>query len=135
MPQVRFNPAKWANRSQQASPEYATGVQNPRRSWAASAQASEGNYAAGVSEAASKGSYGKGVARASDAKWQKGALEKGRTRYGQGVSVSQEEYSAGFQPYANAINGLTLQPRGPKGSNYGRVQQIGDALRNIKQTR
>lgn len=132
MPEVRHNPQKWAQRSAAAGGDYASGAQTPRRSWSAAAAASEVNYEAGVSEAIGRKAFSKGVSSAGDAKWSRGVQEKGRTRYQQGVSVAQDEYSKGFQPYADTIRSVTLPPRGPKGQNYQRTQIMGEALRARK---
>lgn len=132
MPEVRTNPQKWATRSGAASGDYATGVQTPRRSWAGAASASEANYEAGVQEAISRKGFSKGIQNAGDAKWQRGVAEKGRTRYQSGVAVAADEYNKGFQPFADTLRSVTLAPRGPKGTNYQRVQQVGEALRQRK---
>ncbi len=126
--EIRFDAAKWASRSQAAVGEYKKGVAAPRRSWSLGAKASEGNYEAGVQTAIGRKAYGKGVEDAGDGKWKKGADEKGGTRYGSGVAGAVDEYRTGFAPYADVIRSVTLTPRGPKGTNYGRVQEIGQAL-------
>lgn len=126
--EVKFDPQKWANRSQAAVGEYKKGIQSPKRSWSGSAKASEGNYEVGVQSAISRKAYGKGVDEAGDAAWKKGADEKGGARYGSGVSGAQDEYRAGFSPYADVLRSVVLTPRGPKGTNYGRVQEVGQAL-------
>lgn len=125
---IKFDPAKWASRAQGAVGDYKKGVQAPRRSWSAAAAASEGNFEAGINAAIGKKSYSKGVNAAGDAKWKKNADEKGGQRYGQGVAASQDEYRTGFAPFADVLNSISLTPRGPKGTNYGRVQEIGQAL-------
>lgn len=135
MPEVRLNARKWATRSAAAGGDYDSGVRNPRRSQSAAAIASEPNYEAGINEAIGRKAYSKGLQKSGDAKWMKGATEKGRARFQQGVSVSETEYQAGFEPFASALRSVTLQPRGPKGQNYGRVQQVGDALRQAKLSR
>jgi len=132
MPKVRFDPAKWSTRAGAAGGEYASGTASPRRPWASAAAEAEGNYSAATQAAIAEGRFGKGVSRAGDAKWRKGITDKGRARYQQGVSVAQDEYRAGFAPYASVIEGVTLSPRGPKGTNYGRVQEIGNALMAAK---
>lgn len=134
MSQVRFDPQKWASRSAAAGNEYAQGVQNPRRSWQSSATAAKDNYAAGINEAISDDRYSKGINKATDSKWKRGATEKGRGRYTQGVGVSQDNYRSGFAPFAAALQGLELGPRGPKGTNYDRVQKVGETLRQTKKT-
>lgn len=130
--EVRINGPKWATRAAAASGDYASGAASPRRSWSQAASAAEENYKAGIAEASARGAYGKGISAAGDAKWQRGIAEKGRTRYQQGVAVSQDNYVRGFQPYADTLRSITLTPRGPKGTNYGRTQQVGDAMRARK---
>jgi len=132
MTKVRHNPAKWANRAAAADQDYLAGVRNPRRSWEDSTANAEENYSAGVQEAISDGRFGAGVRKAGDEKWKKGVEEKGRTRYRQGVAVAENEYDKGFKPFADVIERTTLPPRGPKGQNYGRVEAIGEALREAK---
>lgn len=132
MPRVRFDSRKWAQRASASGGEYAEGVQNPRRPWAQSAAEAEDNYAAGVNAAISEGRFAKGVNAAGDAKWQKGVREKGRARYQQGVAIAEDEYRTGFQPYASALEGLDLGPRGPKGQNWDRVQRVGELLMEVK---
>lgn len=132
--QVNSNPGKWAQRSAAASEDYAKGVMNPRRSWQQSTEAAADNYAAGVATAASEGRFAKGVSAAGDAKYKQGVQEKGRTRFQQGVAVSQDNYSRGFAPYKSKLEGVTLPPRGPKGTNYARVQAVGEALRDAKKS-
>lgn len=130
--QVRTNPSKWSRNSAASAGDYAAGAQSPRRPWAASAAAAADNFAAGVSEAVAQGRFAKGVNKAGDAAWNKGVQEKGRQRYGQGVAVGESKYSARFAPFAAALGSVTLSPRGPKGTNYNRVQEVGEALRSAK---
>lgn len=132
MPTVRINPEKWASRASGAGADYASGVRAPRRSQSAAAIAAKENYKAGVTLAISEGRFEKGLQKAGDAKWLKGATEKGEQRFTQGVLGTQQEYAAGFAPFAQALTSLSLAPRGPKGTNYGRVQAVGEALRNAK---
>lgn len=129
---VRLDSKKWATRSGGASSEYESGVMNPRRSQAAEAQAAEPVWASQIQDAISRGAYGKGLAAAGDAKWQKGVREKGRRNYQSGVAIAEDEYRKGFQPFASALEGLDLGPRGPKGQNYDRVQKVGELLRETK---
>lgn len=135
MPKVRFDPGKWRTNAAQAGGAYEVGTRSPRTPWAAAAAESEENYNAGVQAAIADGQYGKGVNRAGDSKWLKGITEKGRARYIQGVGIAQDEYAAGFRPYVSVIEGVILPPRGPKGQNYGRVEAIGEALREAKAAR
>lgn len=124
--------AKWARVTPQRTTDYTQGIQNPRRSWAASAAAAEETYKTGVQQAATKGRYGKGVRAAGDEKWQRRAGEKGPQRFQEGVQLAQPDYQEGFAPYAETIRNTALPQRYPKGDprNYERVRAIGTALSN-----
>ncbi len=137
VPSVANVAAKWARRAASAGGEYEQGVRSTSRSWAGSAKAAEGNYRTGVTAAASAGRYGKGVDRAGDAKWKRGAIEKGPMRYSQGVGVAEKDYADQVAPYLSAIASVDLPARGPTGSegNYARVAAIGKALRQLSQSR
>jgi len=134
VPSVTAVAAKWARRAGSASAEYQEGVERTPKSWQAAASAAENNYKAGVTAAAAAGRFGKGVTKAGDAKWKRGAVEKGPTRYSQGVSVGQQEYQSQVAPFLEVIGRTDLPPRGPTGSemNYARVAAIGKALRMAK---
>jgi hypothetical protein len=129
--------SKWARRAGSAGPEYTDGVKNTPRSWATNTKAAEASYAAGVNEAIAKKRFGKGVDTAGDAKWKRGAEEKGSQRYGQGVQTAEGDYGTGVGPYLSAIGSIDLPARGPVGSdgNYSRVAAIGRALRQLKMSR
>ena len=125
---------KWSEVTPQRAGEYQSGVQNPRRSWSQATGDAAENYNAGVTEAMSRGAFAKGVANAGDEAWRKGAVEKGVSRWPQGVRLGKSSYQQGFAPYHAAISGLTLSPRGPKGDprNYDRVREIGERLHEVK---
>ena len=125
---------KWVRRAGQAGPDYAAGVSNPRRDWAAATLEAKDAQAAGVQQAISEGRFEKGVTAAGNAKWQRKAKGLGTARFGQGVADAQPDYVSGFTPYVAVIQGITLPPRGPKGDprNYERTKIIGDALHSAK---
>ena len=137
VPSVSKVAAKWARRAGSAGQEYSEGVSSTPRSWAAASTAAEKNYVAGVNAAASAGRFGKGVARVGDAKWKKGAMEKGPARFAQGVAVAESDYASQVGPFLEAIGRVNLPERGPTGSegNYGRTAAIGKALRQLSQAR
>lgn len=137
VPSVGKVAAKWARRAGSAGQEYSEGVASSTRSWATSALAAEKNYQAGVTAAATAGRFGKGVSRAGDAKWKKGAMEKGPMRYSQGVGQAEADYANQVGPFLEAIGRTNLPERGPTGSdgNYARVAAIGKALRQLAQSR
>ena len=125
---------KWTDVTPGRATEYQAGVENPSKSWSAQTAAAESSYNEGVQAAISAGRFGKGVSSAGDAAWKKGAVEKGVSRWPQGVRISGPAYQAGFAPYHAVISGVTLPPKGPKGDprNYERVAAIGQALHSAK---
>lgn len=101
----------------------------PDSDWADPSVASAPNWEAGVIEAAARDGYATGI-EASRTKWKRKALAVGPARYGPGVRAAEPDQAAGFAPYRETIAGLTLTPRGPRGSlgNYERVREVGEAL-------
>lgn len=124
---------KWSRRSAGATQDYSSGVASPRRSWAQASKDAEKNYQQGVTQAAGRGAYGKGIQATGDAGWQKGATQKGPSRYAEGVSLAVDDWGKGYNPYQAAISGLTLPARGPKGSpaNLQRVSMVATTLRAV----
>lgn len=136
MPTVRGGAAKWKQRTAAAASDYAAGVKNPRRDWAEATAGAETAWNQGVQQAVAAGRFKRGVMKAGSPTWQKGAIEKGVTRFASGVVASGDKYEAGFAPYKQVIESTTLPARGPKGdvSNYMRSQVIGEALHKAKMT-
>lgn len=125
---------KWSEVTPGRAGEYQAGIQSPRKSWSQATGDAAENYNAGVQESISAGRFAKGVAAAGDESWKKGAMEKGVSRWPQGVRLGRSAYQAGFAPYHSAISSLTLPPRGAKGDprNYDRVRSIGERLHEVK---
>lgn len=125
---------KWSQRAQAAGADYTAGVKNPKNDWAGNTAAASSAYEQGVQQSVANQRFQKGVTKAGTAKWQAGAVNKGAQRYPQGVAQGSSNYQNGFGPFLQAIGGITLPPRGPKGSpnNYARVQAIGTALHTLK---
>lgn len=125
---------KWSEVTPQRAGEYQSGVQSPKRSWAQATSDATENYNAGIQESISRGSFQKGVEKAGDSAWREGALNKGVSRWPQGVRMGKSKYQQGFAPYHSVISGLTLSPRGPKGDprNYDRTREVGQALHEAK---
>jgi len=125
---------KWARVTPQRAEDYKMGVMSPRTPWAAAARAATDRYKSGVTEGIARDAFGKGIQAAGDAKWQRKAVEKGPTRFAEGVSLSAADYQAGVQPYLDTIAATTLPPRFAKGDprNVARVAAISAALRKRK---
>jgi uncharacterized phage infection (PIP) family protein YhgE len=125
---------KWAARASGAQADYTTGVQTTQKSWAQNTAAAASNYVAGVQQAVADKRFESGVTEAGDAAWKKGAIEKGGTRYSQGVNGAKTKFQQGFSRFASALAGAPLPPRFPKGDpqNGQRVAFVNNLLRQVK---
>ena len=125
---------KWGTNSALAGDSYRDGVQSPRRSWAASAAAADQARRDGLAAADARNAFVNGVNQAGDTKWKNNATVLGPARFRQGVSNAKPSFQAGFSKYHGVISGVTLPPRGPKGSpeNIERVRAVADALHSAK---
>lgn len=126
---------KWATVTPQRSADYDAGVRSPRRPWAAATTAAADAWKAGIQSAITRNAFSKGVAKAGDAAWSTGAIEKGTRRWGEGVALAEDRYSRGFAPYAAAIARVTLPPRYARRDprNLERVKAIVDAMVKVKE--
>jgi hypothetical protein len=127
---------KFVDVTPQRSGEYENGVRNPRRDWAQATAAAEQSYKDGVAAAITRGSFGKGVRKAGTSKQQKGALDKGVSRFGPGVAVSGDAFQQGFSPYHQVIASTTLPPRFARRDprNLARVAVVATALGKAKES-
>jgi len=126
--------AKWARVTAISGPSYQEGIENPRRSWKAGAQAANANFKAAVQAAVANDSFKKGVDRSSDQAWADGAINKGVSRYGAGTALAEGKYEQGFAPFAQVIMSTNLPDRKPKGdpANINRVATMAKALHDKK---
>jgi hypothetical protein len=117
--------------------DYRIGVENPRRDWATAAASAESAYEMGVTQAIAKKRFGRGVKAAGTEAWQRGAVEKGVSRWGPGVTMAQDKYARNFAPYRDAIERTTLPPRFARRDprNLERVKAIVNALSAAKEQR
>lgn len=125
---------KWKRQSQASGPEYTAGVSQTKKDWKQNTLAASDNYDAGVTQGIANQSFQKGVDAAGTEKWRKNTLSKGPGRWTEGIAKSTDEYEKGFRPFHDVIAGLTLPPRGPKGSaqNLLRVAAVTNALHEKK---
>ena len=128
--------SKWQRNAAAAGDSYREGVENPRRSWQAAAAGADQARRDGLAEADARDAFVKGVNEAGDNKWKKNATTLGPARFRQGNQNAEQEFSKGFNKFHGVIAGVTLPPRGPKGSpeNINRVSAIAEALHNAKVT-
>jgi len=87
------------------------------------------NWTQGVQDAINEGRFSEGVNQSSKS-WQGQTLANGVTRFTQGASEAGEIWASEFQPFADTLESLNLQPRGPRGSeaNFQRSREVGEAL-------
>ena len=113
---------------------YKSGIEHPKKDWEDETAGAEDAFEAGIADAISRKAFGSGVRDAGTEKWKRKALEVGVSRWGPGVRAAGDDYSKGFAPYRDVIEGVTLPPRGRKGDprNYERVTAIGKALHDRK---
>ncbi|HID30014.1 MAG TPA: hypothetical protein EYP19_08425 [Desulfobacterales bacterium] len=125
---------KWARVTPQRTEDYKLGVQNPRRDWATAAKTQENTWKQAITDAATRGAYGAGVDKAGTQKWRERSLQKGPSRFAEGVMVGAADYAEGFEPYRQVIEQTELPPKLPTGDprNIERVKAIAMALRAKK---
>jgi hypothetical protein len=131
---VNTSATKWVQRAGAAAPAYASGVAGTTKDQAGLAAAAEPLWASQVQIAAANHTFAQMVTQAGTGKWKAMVASKGAARYPQGVTAGQPAYTTGVSPYFQALTNLTLSPRGPKGSNIGRVQAVDDLLIATRKT-
>lgn len=125
---------KWSRRASVAGPDYEAGVRGAGGAWEAATKAAGDSWKQGVTQAAARGAFEKGVAAAGGTRWEQKSIEKGPSRFAQGVAVSTGDYASKFGPFLSAIASLNLPPRGPAGDprNLQRVTIVAETLSKLK---
>lgn len=125
---------KWGRVTPMRSRDYLDGVKTTRKDWSTNTVAATENYNIGVQEAIAENRFARGVEKAGTEKWRQHSIEKGGTRWGQGVRMSEPEYARGFAPYRDELEAIDLPPRGPRGApqNIERVRIIAERLHALK---
>ena len=122
---------KYRRRASAAGPDYQAGVSAPRVDWSQASQSGNDAWKQGVQQAVSEDRFARGVQSAGTSKWQRKAIALGVGRYGPGISEGAPDYEKGFAPVRQAIESVTLPPRGARGDprNIERVRIIAEAAR------
>lgn len=135
MPSITVKPLdklkqKYANRAGAAGQDYIDGVNNTTKSQSGNAIAAKDRWAQGVQAAAQNDLFAKGLAKSGDSKWKTNAAGKGGQRFAPGAAAGKDNWAAGFQPYADTLNGVQLPPRMPRGDpgNAARSSAVQQAL-------
>lgn len=136
---IRVKPAgevarKWVQRAAAAAPDYTNGVKDAAGDWEAATAAAGDNYAQGVNQAIADGRFARGVREAGGAKFAARASTLGAQRFAPGVQASEGAMASGVAPVLQAIAGVTLPPRAPKGDprNMERANVMAQTLRKLK---
>jgi hypothetical protein len=135
MARVRTNGSqRWKSRASIAGDAYIDGVKAPRQDWEQATKAAEETYNAAVQQAIQRKSFGKGVAKAGSQKHRDRCISVGASRFTEGVSLAEDAYKKGVEPYLQVIENVSLPPRYPKGDprNLKRVEAITKALHDKK---
>ena len=125
---------KFERRAGQAGQDYEQGVSEVSDSEQQSATLdATDNWEQGVQDAIAEGRFAEGVSNPSRS-WQEAALSLGSSRFTQGASQAGDVWQQSFSEFADVLEGLNLQPRGPRGSsaNFERSRQVGEALHNAR---
>jgi hypothetical protein len=126
--------SKWARVTPERLDDYEGGVRNPKKDWGKETAAAEGRYEEGIKASIARKAFGKGVTKCGTAGQQEKTIEKGLTRWPEGVRLAEKDMADGMAPVVAVIERTTLPGRYPKGDprNYERVKAMGTALHNLK---
>ena len=125
---------KFQRRASQAGQDYQNGVEAVSDSdWSSATLNAVSSWESGIQDAIADGAFQSGVENTTKS-WQERTLEVGSSRFTQGASQAGPEWQDSFEPFADTLEGLNLDPRGPRGSptNYERSRDIGEALHNTR---
>jgi len=123
---------KFVQRAGAASADYKDGVAASGADWEAGARAGADNYKQAVIEAANQGRFEKGVAAAGAQKFVTRATTLGSQRFATGVQAAEGEWAKGSAPYLDALKGIELPPRRPRGQNAGRADAVAQRLHQMR---
>lgn len=125
---------KFVARAGTAAVDYTEGVKAAGADWESNTRASGENYAQGVQQAIADGRFVKGVTDAGQGKYVGRASTLGAQRFPTGVQAAEGDWARGSAPYLDALKGMELPPRRPKGDpgNQARANAVAQRLRAIK---
>lgn len=107
---------KFVTRAGAATNDYSDGVKVAGPDWEQKTKAAAGTWKQAITEVAGTDRFERGVADAGAAKFTQKASTLGAQRYAPGVQASANDWSKGFAPYHQALQGMDLPPRAPRGS-------------------
>jgi hypothetical protein len=107
---------KWQAGSSAGSADYAANSVAAASDYGAKAGAAQAAWKAGVIGPGADARYAANTRGKGQAKYARKIASVGAARYAEGVSNAGQDYSAGFSPYVQVLQGLTTPARGPRGS-------------------
>jgi hypothetical protein len=122
--------AKYLSRGSNAASDYVAGVMAPKASQSQSAVAAAPLWQQAVSSPGALARFKSNLSKSGDAGWQAGATGKGKDNYPAGIRRGAPKWAANVGPYLAVISGLSLPPKGIRGSdaNIARVSAVATAL-------
>lgn len=123
---------KFVTRAGAATKDYEEGVKAAGADWEKGARDGADNYRTAVTQAAAEGRFERGVAAAGSAKFVNRASTLGAQRFGPGVQAAEAEWAKGAAPYLDALKGMELPPRRPRGQNAERANAVAQRLHQMR---
>lgn len=125
---------KFVTRAGAATGDYTDGVKQAGPDWEQKTKAAAGTWKQAMTEVVGTTRFEQGVSEAGSAKFVNRASTLGAQRYAPGVQASAGEWQKGFAPYHQALQGMDLPPRAPRGSpqNSQISQAVAQRLAAIK---
>ena len=133
MPSPQAAGKKWKDVTPTRQSFYTAGVSGAGAAYEEGVRGAGDRYASGIQMAIANNQWQSGVEN-KGGRYAQRAASVGGSRWSDGVARGEADYATGVAPFFQAIGGMTLPPRGPKGApqNYGRSQAVGDALHAIR---
>ena len=121
---------KWGEVTPARSQEYGVNAAAAGSRWEQATLGAAANYGAAVRAGNIEARQSAGVRRAGAAKYSRKIRDVGAGRFGSGVAAAVTDFGAAVSPYLQAIAGVDLPPRRPRGDpgNYQRVNAVGTTL-------
>lgn len=117
---------KWGEVTPGRSAYYQSGAVGAGGDWESATIAAAAAFKAAVSAGNIDAMFKGGVKKAGAAKYNRKVQDVGVNRFSQGVTAAISDFESGVAPFLEAMAGLTLTARQPRGSeaNLERVRQI-----------
>ena len=94
-----------------APDRYERGVKKAEWKSAAASDAAEKAFKDKLEKALAEERRKKAIAKLTDDDWRKPAIELGKNRLREGMAGKADKWATNFEPYAKAIEGVTLPPK------------------------